>query len=52
MVDLHLHFDGAISVNIIEELLKLQPNKKLPNWNALTDKGKNNYYQLHKSVKI
>ena len=40
MVDLHLHFDGAISVNIIEELLKLQPNKKLPNWNALTDKGK------------
>lgn len=40
MVDLHLHFDGAISVNIIEELIKLQPHKKLHNWDMLTEKEK------------
>lgn len=40
MVDLHLHFDGAISIKIVEELIKLQPNKKLTDWDMLTDKGK------------
>ncbi|MDO5556228.1 MAG: hypothetical protein Q4G09_06405 [Clostridia bacterium] len=36
MSDLHLHFDGSISYDIIDKVTKMQPDKKIENWDKLT----------------